>query len=125
MELLLFLLFLESNVFPLSSAAAGVKNKKKTTHFPLAQIPKFQGSDPVGLPYLNVLPEEVGVKTQPVPRNVEASLQEDVSEESAGVHWEQKRRQPLSDAEHTWSVPKNSLLHVSAALTRTRFLCRR
>lgn len=53
--------------------------------------------DPAGLtvnipsvsrPHLDVLAEEVGIETQPVSGNVEAALQEDVSEQSAGVHWE-------------------------------------
>lgn len=37
-------------------------------------------------PYLDVFAEEVGIETQPVPGNVEAALQKDVSEESTGVH---------------------------------------
>lgn len=40
----------------------------------------------VGRPYLDVLAEEVGVETQPVSGDVEAALQEDVSEKSTGVH---------------------------------------
>lgn len=42
----------------------------------------------VSRPHLDVLAEEVGIETQPVSGNVEAALQEDVSEQSAGVHWE-------------------------------------
>lgn len=42
----------------------------------------------VSRPHLDVLAEEVGIETQPVPGNVEAALQEDVSEQGAGVHWE-------------------------------------
>lgn len=55
----------------------------------LPVIPSF--SSAVTHPYLDVLAEEVGMETQPVPRNVEAALQKDVSEERAGVHWQQKR----------------------------------
>lgn len=40
----------------------------------------------VSRPHLDVLAEEVGIETQPVSGNVEAALQEDVSEQSAGVH---------------------------------------
>lgn len=40
----------------------------------------------VGRPYLDVFAEEVGIETQPVPGDVEAALQKDVSEESTGVH---------------------------------------
>ena len=38
------------------------------------------------VPHLDVLAEEVGIETQPVPGYVQSALQQDVSEESTGVH---------------------------------------
>lgn len=47
---------------------------------------ELHSSAAVSHPYLDVFAEEVGIETQPVPGNVEAALQKDVSEESTGVH---------------------------------------
>ena len=38
------------------------------------------------VPHLNVLAEEVGIETQPVPGYVQSALQQDVSKESTRVH---------------------------------------
>lgn len=40
--------------------------------------------------HLDVFAKEVGTETQPVSGDVEAALEEDVSEESTGVHWGQE-----------------------------------
>lgn len=67
-------------------AATAVAQASSRPTFSLTQNSKCLRILAFSHPYLDVFAEEVGIETQPVPGNVEAALQKDVSEESTGVH---------------------------------------